>query len=75
MRVPPVPASEKVSSSARVYCWSFFQFSSRRASTCDMKLSRSDCADGAAPPKAATRARAAKRRSIIKGNSGALAEY
>jgi hypothetical protein len=38
------PVTRNVSRSSSTYCCSFFQFSSRRASTCDMKASRSDWA-------------------------------
>src|SRR5688572_13052482 len=41
---PPGPVRSKPSFSSRTYCWSFFQLSSRRASTFAMNASRSDCA-------------------------------
>ena len=41
---PPGPVRSKASFSSRTYCWSFFQLSSRRASTRSMKASRSDWA-------------------------------
>ena len=41
------PRTSISSRSSRMYCWSFFQLSSRRASTCCMKASRSVCAEAA----------------------------
>src|SRR5687767_9035074 len=41
---PPGPVRSNFSSSSRTYCWSFFQLSSRRASTFSMNASRSDWA-------------------------------
>ena len=47
----------ELSFSSRTYCWSFFQLSSRRASTFSMKASRSDCADEQAGTAAARKPR------------------
>ena len=48
--VSPGPRTSARSCSSSTYCCSFFQLSSRRASTCCMNASRSFGADAACPP-------------------------
>src|SRR5438067_11557401 len=67
----PVPRNSICSRSSRMYCWSFFQLSSRRATTSFMNASRSvwAWAGTAAPPRASATIRRAEKSLGITANT------
>src|SRR5687767_1413373 len=66
---PPGPVRSNFSSSSRTYCWSFFQLSSRRASTFSMKASRSDWAFTARAAEGTDDARATESTDDADGKA------
>src|SRR5688572_10201838 len=67
---PPGPVRSNPSFSSRTYCWSFFQLSSRRASTFAMNASRSDCAFTASATEGTDVPRATEGADVPRATEG-----